>query len=168
MLRDDFDGEEPLELPLVSARTLTVYVCLSLSDDHYDISLSGRLLRSPQTHLSLPQLRSHAVCLSVCPADSPFVLLFPPHPPHPPPSSSVSLYWPVVVFLLNLNKDLRQCGPPIHSTFWLGSLNGDNIHLGSLCMFVWRWHLSLLLICCVFVGASAREWKMCFIHLIMY
>ena len=62
-----FDGETLDSTCFFSAPALlTLCVCLSLSDDHYDISLSGRLTHSPQTHLSLLQLRFLIACLSVC------------------------------------------------------------------------------------------------------
>ena len=53
---------------------LTLCVCLSFSDDHYDISLSGCVTRSPRTRSSLLQLRfltaRLSACLSVCPLTS--------------------------------------------------------------------------------------------------
>lgn len=58
--------EKPWPPPFVAPHPDTVCVCLSLSDDHYDISLSGRLTRSPQTRLSLSPLRFLPACLSAC------------------------------------------------------------------------------------------------------
>lgn len=109
-----FCGEN-LDSPCFSAPTLTVYVCPLLSDDHYDISLSGRLTRSP--HLSLPQLRLHSanfLSLHSCR----FLHLFTP--------TSLSshtqltpLFWPVIVLLLSVNKVFRQCAPPNYNTAYL-------------------------------------------------
>lgn len=57
------------ERPLVFT-PLPDSVCLSLADDHYDVSLSGPATRAPnttpQSRLSFPQLRVLTACLSVC------------------------------------------------------------------------------------------------------
>lgn len=110
-------------LPLdFSAPTLTVYVCLILPDDHYDISLSGTSheLTSPVTtateitpcHLSVsPSFHSHISQLTHTPV--------------------VPLHWPVTV-LLSVNKVLRHCPPPNYNTaflFYMDCLNGATYNI---------------------------------------
>ena len=128
-------GGQTLDCTCFPASTLTLCVCLLLSDDRYDISLSGtsELARLRLTchccnwDSSLPVCLSvfSSICLSVSASFHPST----PHTLHL--LLCTDFKRPVIVLLLNVNKVWRQCAPPSYSTayfIWIVQMKTNTIN----------------------------------------